>query len=248
MTRILAVADEVEQTLYGETLRRLRPDLVVSCGDLPFEYLEYIVTVLSVPLLYVPGNHDPDLSARPPLEEPERFQHGLPIGSGAGPDRLTLLRLAPPPGPEGCVNVDGRVAQAAGLVVAGLGGSIDYAEGPNRYTQGQMRRRALRLRARARLRRPLHRRRVDVLITHAPPLGLGDEPEDPAHVGFAAFHPLVESLRPRLFLHGHVHPHGTARPDRWLNAARVVNVVPYRMLEMEGAHAGTARPRGSRRA
>jgi hypothetical protein len=233
VARILAVADEVEDTLYGESLGRLHPDLVVSCGDLPFEYLEYIVTVLSVPLLYVPGNHDPDLSARPLLEQPEEFQRGLPIGSGVGPDRLVVRRFAPPPGPEGCVNVDGRVAEAAGLLVAGLGGSIDYARGPNRYTQGQMRRRAFRLRARTRLRWPLHRRPVDIVITHAPPLGLGDEPEDPAHVGFAAFHPLVESLRPRLLLHGHVHPHGTPRRDRWLNETKVVNVVPYKLLEIE---------------
>jgi 3',5'-cyclic AMP phosphodiesterase CpdA len=230
--KILAVADEVEETLYGETLGQLQPDLVVSCGDLPFDYLEYIVTVLSVPLLYVPGNHDPDLSTRR-LEEPEVHQAGLLIGSGAGPDRLMVQRFAAPPGPEGCLNVDGRVAEATGLLVAGLGGSVDYAEGSNRYSQSQMSRRALRLRARARLRRPLRRRAVDVVITHSPPLGLGDEPDDPAHVGFAAFHPLVESLRPRLLLHGHVHPHGTARPDRWLKETRVVNVVPYRVLEIE---------------
>jgi Icc-related predicted phosphoesterase len=230
--RILAVADEVEETLYGETLGQLQPDLVVSCGDLPFDYLEYIVTVLSVPLLYVPGNHDPDLSTRL-VEEREVHQAGLLIGSGAGPDRLMVRKFAAPPGPEGCLNVDGRVAEAAGLLVAGLGGSVDYAEGSNRYSQGQMSRRAWRLRARGRLRRPLRRRAVDVLITHSPPLGLGDEPDDPAHVGFAAFHPLVASLRPRLLLHGHVHPHGTARPDRWLNDTKVVNVVPYRVLEME---------------
>jgi 3',5'-cyclic AMP phosphodiesterase CpdA len=234
MSRILAVADEVEERLFGEALGRLQPDVVVSCGDLPFEYLEYIVTVLSVPLLYVPGNHDPDLSARP-LEQREALRPGLLIGYGDAPQPLLVRGFAAPPGPEGCVNVDGRVVEAAGLVVAGLGGSINYAEGSNRYTQGQMRRRALRLTIGARLRRPLRRRAVDVLVTHSPPLGVGDEPDDPAHVGFAAFHPLVKRLRPRLLLHGHIHPHGTPRPDRWLNETRVVNVVPYRMLEVDEA-------------
>jgi uncharacterized protein len=228
------VADEVQETLFGDTLRRLRPDLVVSCGDLPFDYLEYIVTVSSAPLLYVPGNHDPDLSTRP-LAEVETSQQGMLIGSGQAPDPLVGRRFAAPPGPGGCVNVDGRVAEAAGLVVAGLGGSVNYAPGPNRYTQGQMRWRALRLAVRARLRRPLRRRRVDVLLTHSPPLGVGDERDDPAHVGFAAFHPLVKRLRPRLLLHGHVHPYGTPRPDRWMGQTKVVNVVPYRVLEVEGA-------------
>jgi len=64
MPRILAVADEVEESLGREALVRLRPDLVLSAGDLPFDYLEYLVTALNVPLLYVPGNHDPSLRER----------------------------------------------------------------------------------------------------------------------------------------------------------------------------------------
>src|SRR6266508_365807 len=64
MPRILAVADEVDESLGGEALAQLRPDLMLSAGDLPFDYLEYLVTVLNVPLLYVPGNHDPSLHSR----------------------------------------------------------------------------------------------------------------------------------------------------------------------------------------
>ena len=44
MTRILAIADEVDEGLHTDKLARLRPDLVVSCGDLPFDYLEYVVS------------------------------------------------------------------------------------------------------------------------------------------------------------------------------------------------------------
>ena len=58
-TKILIVADEVTPRLDRPEVKDLRPDLVVSCGDLPFDYLEYLVTVLNVPLVYVPGNHDP---------------------------------------------------------------------------------------------------------------------------------------------------------------------------------------------
>ena len=59
MKRILAIADEVDDAMYTDKLARLRPDLVLSCGDLPFDYLEFIVSRLDVPLVYVPGNHDP---------------------------------------------------------------------------------------------------------------------------------------------------------------------------------------------
>jgi hypothetical protein len=217
VVRILALADEVNEALYApENLRRAAPELAVSCGDLPFDYLEYVVTMLNVPLLYVPGNHDPDLGARSELEA-----LGLPpIEMAAGwTDR-------PAPGPLGATNVDGRVEVARGLRVGGLGGSVRYRAGPNQYTQAQMRRRARLLALRARLRGGL-----DLLVTHAPPLGVGDE-EDPAHTGFAAFHWLAGRLKPRLLVHGHVHPYGRKRPDRRIGEMLVVNAVPSRIVEV----------------
>ena len=41
-------------------LRRRYSDieLIISCGDMPPVYLEFITSVLSVPLFYVRGNHD----------------------------------------------------------------------------------------------------------------------------------------------------------------------------------------------
>jgi Icc-related predicted phosphoesterase len=82
------------------------------------------------------------------------------------------------------------------------------------------------------LKRLRDRRQVDVLLTHAPPRGLGDE-DDPAHRGFDALHMLVRRLRPRLLLHGHIHPYGIRRPDRVLGETRVINVVPFKVLEVD---------------
>jgi Icc-related predicted phosphoesterase len=69
-------------------------------------------------------------------------------------------------------------------------------------------------------------------MTHAPPKGLGDE-DDAPHEGFEAFHELVRSLRPKLLLHGHIHPYGVPRPDRYLEETRVVNVIPYRVIDLD---------------
>jgi hypothetical protein len=218
VVRILAVADEVNDALYApETLRRAAPDVAVSCGDLPFDYLEYLVTILNVPLLYVPGNHDPDLGQRPEIEQSLALAPFIPDAGG---------HRRPSPGPEGATNVDGRVEVTRGLRVGGLGGSVRYREGPNQYTQAQMRRRARRLARRARLRGGL-----DLLVTHTPPLGVGDE-EDPAHTGFAAFHWLANRLKPRLLVHGHIHPYGRKRPDRRIGEMLVVNAVPSRIVEV----------------
>ena len=215
--RILAIADEVSPGILG--IEGPRPDLVVSCGDLPWDELEAVVDHLNVPLLYVPGNHDPALVA--PAAK----------AFGAWPMPIETPALQDPPGPRGCTSVDGRIEDVHGLRIAGLGGSIRYREGPNQYSQSEMRRRARRLADRALYRRLRDGRRVDVLLTHAPPRGLGDA-DDPAHVGIDALHPLVRRLRPRFLLHGHIHPYGIERPDRMLGDTRVVNVVPFRTIEL----------------
>jgi Icc-related predicted phosphoesterase len=207
VVRVLAVADEVADALWGQALTDQRPDLIVSCGDLPFDYLENLVTRSNVPLLYVPGNHDPDLR------------------NSAGWD--VLSPLAVPPGPAGCINVDGRVQDAAGLRVAGLGGSVRYRPGPNQYTQLEMALRALRLELRARL----PQKRVDLLITHSPPAGFGDS-EDPPHRGFTSLVGLTRRLAPRLLIHGHVNDYGPKRKVPQIGRTAIVNAIPWRLLEV----------------
>src|SRR3990172_5353860 len=60
--RILAVADEPSRRL-GERVdfelwRKSGIDLIVSCGDLSIEYLDFLSDAIRVPLYYVRGNHD----------------------------------------------------------------------------------------------------------------------------------------------------------------------------------------------
>jgi len=213
LTRILAVADEVDETLEGHKLPALRPDIVLSCGDLPFDYLEYLVSTLDVPLLYVPGNHDPSLKPVDPSWAPLQLDE-------------------PVQGPRGCQSVDGRVIEAAGMRIAGLGGSARYRRGVNQYTQGEMRRRALTLELRIRLKRVPHGgRRLDILVTHAPPFGIASA-QDAAHAGFVAFERLIMSFGPLLAVHGHVHPYGRSQPERSIGSTRVLNAVPSRLIEV----------------
>lgn len=67
--RILFVSDTVmPQMESAANLRRRYNDieLVVSCGDMPPVYLEFIVSILNVPLFYVRGNHDERYKDYPP--------------------------------------------------------------------------------------------------------------------------------------------------------------------------------------
>ena len=58
--KILAVSDEENNALWSERVREIAQgvDLIVSCGDLRNEYLEFLLTMINAPLLYVFGNHD----------------------------------------------------------------------------------------------------------------------------------------------------------------------------------------------
>ena len=115
---ILAVSDETIERLYNTNVRETFPDvrILLGCGDLPYSYLEFLVTIFNVPLFYVPGNHDP--------------KYGSSENSHV----------------EGGTNLDGKVVRKNGLLLAGLGGSICYRPGaPNQYSQSEMYLRAFRL-------------------------------------------------------------------------------------------------------
>ena len=66
--KILLLADHKSKLLYDyydpERLKDI--DLIISCGDLPQEYLSFFVTLCNVPLLYVEGNHDTRYAQKPP--------------------------------------------------------------------------------------------------------------------------------------------------------------------------------------
>ncbi|MDQ3789025.1 MAG: metallophosphoesterase [Actinomycetota bacterium] len=211
MPKLLTVSDEIVESLWTERVaeRFGSVDLVLAAGDLPFDYLEFLSSALDRPLVFVPGNHDADLSAY-------SRRRGLWLAAGF-PARY--------PGPGGAVNADGRVVEVAGLRIAGLGGSIRYNDGPNQWTERQQSRRA------ARLVRAARGRPVDVLLTHSPPLGVGDR-DDPPHRGFACLHTVVERLQPAVLVHGHIHPYGQPVPDRSMGETRVLNTVGYRILEV----------------
>ena len=58
--KILAISDTPSKALWDYcTKERLAGiDLILSCGDLPKKYLEYLTNFTAAPILYVHGNHD----------------------------------------------------------------------------------------------------------------------------------------------------------------------------------------------
>lgn len=205
--KILAVTDEVVDRLYplASSGHFADVELILACGDLPYPYLEYLVTVIGAPLCYVPGNHDPAYDLRS-------------VASQA----------------EGCENIDGRVLSCRGLILAGLGGSIRYRpDGINQYTQQEAYWRAFRLLPVLLWNRLRHGRALDILISHSPPYRVHDE-DSRAHQGLRALNWLVRLARPRYHLHGHVHFHqrNLVASETMLDSTKIINVYPYKVIEI----------------
>lgn len=102
----------------------------------------------------------------------------------------------------GIENVHLKRIEVAGLCFGGFSGSHEYGREP-RYTWSQ--------KQATKLLRKLGP--VDVLLAHSPPLGVNDDPDDPAHIGLRGLRDYLERERPAMMLHGHTYPPLPA--ERW---------------------------------
>ncbi len=205
--KILAVSDQVVERIYTLAASGYFQDveLILGCGDVPYEYLEYLVTVLNAPLYYVPGNHDPQY-------DPNRVQSRA----------------------EGGSNLDLKIARHKRFLIGGLGGSIRYRpDGINQYSQIDASLRALRLLPRLILNRIQYGRALDILISHSPPFGIHDD-TDTAHQGLKALNWLIRMAQPRYHFHGHVHLYrrNLENIESVVGLTRIVNVYPYKTMEV----------------
>ena len=130
--------------------------------------------------------------------------------------------------PEGCDCIDDALVVYNGVRILGLGGCRKYHPGAHQYTEKQMRRRILRMMWQIR-----KLGGVDIVVTHAPPEGLGDD-DDPAHWGFAAFREFLDKYHPAYFVHGHVHmTYGHNIPRvRDYNGTTLINAYERYILEI----------------
>ncbi len=165
---LLIISDKTSKALWDffEPSRLEGVDLILSCGDLPPQYLSLLATFTHAPVLYLHCNHD---------------------------DCYKQTTT------EGCICVEDTIYNFHGIRILGLGGSKRYKNGTHQYTDFQMYRRISRLRLKL-----MRSKGFDILLTHAPAFGLGDDTDLP-HQGFQSFYPLLDNYTPKYFIHGHVH-------------------------------------------
>jgi uncharacterized protein len=209
--RVLAVSDKVEPILYSPAIceRVGEIDLIISCGDLPFYYMEYIVSMVNRPAYYVSGNHGREVEYQGHNWDQKRE----PLGS---------------------YDLHLRTQRENSLLLAGLEGSIRYNDAPKyQYTDREMMLNVFRLAPKLYLNRMRYGRWLDVLVAHSPPFGIHDQP-DIAHQGFQSFLTFMRWFKPRYLLHGHIHLYRQDVVTRTqYHETEVINVYPFRILDLE---------------
>jgi Icc-related predicted phosphoesterase len=207
--KILSVSDQIDPRIYSDSLKERfsEIDLVISCGDLSYIYLEYIISVLNRPLYFVHGNHD----------QLEELNHGKSRSY-----------------PLGAENLHRRFIRKNGLLITGVEGSIQYnRKTPYQYSQSWMWSHVLSLVPGLFYNKLIYGRYLDIFVTHAPPKGI-HEGEDWAHQGINAFSWLIKTFQPNYHFHGHIHYY---RPDEitetCLGRTQVINTYRSRLTELE---------------
>lgn len=206
---ILAISDVQVAFIYSPTVaeRFKTADLVVSCGDLPYYYLEYVISMLDKPLYYVNGNHQNQ------AEYSESSVRYSPWGA------IPLHRR--------------HLRWENKLLLTGIDGSLQYNYGPYQYTQGEMWAMTLLLVPGLLINKLRFGRYLDVFVTHAPPWKIHDKDDRP-HRGIKAFRWFDSVFRPTYHLHGHIHVYrGDTITETLFGQTRVVNAYGYKELAFE---------------
>ncbi len=210
MAKILSVSDVESGIIYSQSAPQRFPDIdmVISCGDLPAFYLDFIASTLHVPLYYVMGNH-----------------HNLPVLSDSG--KLEIEN-------SGGINLHRSVVNYEHqILLAGVEGCLRYNNGKKQYTEREMWLNVFSLVPGLFINKMRFGRYLDIFVTHAPPWQIHDR-DDRAHRGVKAFRWLIHCFEPAIHLHGHVHIYNNSDVTETLfENTRIINTYGYRELNFE---------------
>jgi len=213
--KILCISDQIDPQVYSPHIKErfADADLILSAGDLPLDYLDYIVSTLNKPLFFVFGNHHTDdlkhykkLWNTPLVQETREY-----MGCGA-------------------IHLGTKVKIEDKLILAGFGGSMRYNNGANQFTDFEMFMEIIKIIPSLLWNRIFRGRFVDILLTHAPPKGIHDK-TDKCHMGFKSYLWFMKIFKPKFLIHGHIHLYDLAdvRCTKWENTT-VINAYSHYVI------------------
>lgn len=234
--KILCVSDQIDPLVYSTQAKERFSDidLVLSAGDLPSDYIDFIVSTLNRPTYFIFGNHNlsefgyyhkqkPHKGAHPTLQYESTLDMkgsfgGIYTGFKSLKDKTLLIER-----PNG---------KKRPLLIAGASGSISYNNGLNQYTNSQMFFKLLSLVPSLLWNKIRYGTYLDIFLTHAAPRHIHDK-EDPCHKGFDCFNWFIKKFQPVFLVHGHIHLYDMNTPRKTtVGKTTVVNAFSHTILEL----------------
>ena len=196
--KILAVSDKDDSKLQACILQNCKflhdIDIVISCGDISNQYLEFLADSLKKPLFFVKGNHK---NFHPSDQKGylDKF-----ISDLYDSDKQFI---------NGGVNLHARIEPYGDYIIIGFEGSMKYNSGPSQYTQQEMTKIVKKIETAlylVQLKDSIlgRKQKKIIVVSHAPVAGIHDQP-DLCHQGFARFKNFINKFKPAVWLHGHIH-------------------------------------------
>lgn len=208
--KILIVSDQIDPFIYNYAIKELFNDVscVLCAGDLPMDYIDFIVSTLNKPTYFIFGNHNLNGlkffhkdAAYDASQTGSKEFHSCGA-TYAGFKVITDHELKWP---------HPKKRKATPLLIAGVSGSRDYNHGACQYTESEMRFKLFKLIPRLILNKILYGRYLDIFLTHATPRHV-HEHEDNCHKGFKCFNKFIKKYKPTYMVHGHIHLYDQNEP------------------------------------
>lgn len=222
--KILCIADNKDPYIYCNSIKARFSDVdfVISAGDLPFYYYEFIVSSINKPLLFVFGNHNLKRLG----EYKIKYRNVIFTDYGYNYSHSYLNSV-------GATYIGGKVHRKTGLLIAGLGGSRWYNGMPNQYTEFGMFFYMLKIIPGLLWNRIFYGRFLDIFVTHAPPFRINDKP-DLCHTGFKIFLWFLRKFKPKYHIHGHIHIYNrNNKREALYSDTNIINVYNHYLLEIK---------------
>jgi len=205
--KFLCVSDQIDPLVYSTKVKERFQDVdaVLCAGDLPSDYIDFIVSSLNKPTYFIFGNHN--------LSEFGLY-HKIKEKRGSHPTSnfVSTFELSSSHGAEyvGFKSIRDKhiIIEENGkkhpLLIAGASGSMKYNGALSQYTNFQMLCYLIKMIPSLLWNKIRYGKYLDIFLTHASPRHIHDK-EDPCHIGFECFNWFIKKFTPTYLVHGHIH-------------------------------------------
>ncbi len=232
--KILCISDFVDPLIYSQELKNNFPDidLILCAGDLPLDYIDFIVSILNKPTYFIFGNHN--LKGYSIYHKNAKNLPGQTSGKyatqnyGYGGTYAGFQVLKE----NSLLIQDKNTGKQRPLLIAGASGSYKYNKGLNQYSDFEMKLQLLKMAPKLLINKLKYGTYLDIFLTHASPRHIHDK-EDLCHRGFECFNWFMKKYKPLYLVHGHIHLYDM-REERItkINDTTVVNAYAHCIIEI----------------